>query len=308
MIVILGAGGPIANELSAVLTANGTPFRLVGRHPKPLPGAVTMAADLVDREQAIRAVDGASVVHLLVGLRYDLAVWRDQWPRMMANVIAACERAQAKLIFFDNVYMYGRVDGRMTESTPNHPCSEKGKVRAGVAAMLIDAVEAGRLTAMIARSADFHGPNAKSGVPNLLVLEPFSRGRRASWFVNEEVPHSLTFTPDAARGLVMLAGRDSAWNQLWHLPTAPDPPTGREFIEMAADAFRVAPRFRVLSRWMIAAAGLFNREARESIEMLYQNQFPYVFDSSKFAREFGFAGTPYREAIGIAADSYKRQP
>lgn len=308
MIAILGAGGAIANELSAMFAADGTPFRLVGRNPKRVHGGTALAADLTDLDQAVRAVAGASIVHLLVGLKYDAGVWREQWPRIMSNVIEACQRAQAKLVFFDNVYMYGRVDGRMTESSPTRPCSEKGKVRARVAGMLVDAVEAGRLTAMIARSADFYGPGTKNGVPNVFVLEPFSRGRRASWLVNEEVPHSLTFTPDAARGLVMLSNRESAWNQLWHLPTAPAPPTGREFIEMAAEAFGVPARFRVLSRWMIAMAGLVNSDARESLEMLYQNQFPYVFDSSKFAREFGFAGTPYREGIRIAAASYKAAP
>ena len=38
--------------------------------------------------------------------------------------------------------------------------------------------------------------------------------------------------------------------------------------------------------------------------MLYQNEAPYLFDSTKFAREFGFAGTPYPEGIRIAAESY----
>jgi nucleoside-diphosphate-sugar epimerase len=304
---ILGAGGSIGNELGALFVARNAPLRLVGRNPKPLAGAQAFKADLSDRDETIQAVSGSSLVCLLVGLRYDLAIWRELWPRIMENTIEACKRAQAKLLFFDNVYMYGRVEGPMTEQTPSAPCSKKGAVRAKIATMLTDQVRAGNLTAMIARSADFYGPNTQNGVPNLLVFEPFAKGATASWLVNPMVPHSLTFTPDAARGVAMLVERQSAWNQIWHLPTAPDPPTGKAFIEMAAAEFGVSPKYRVLSRPMLRIAGLFDATVRESYEMLYQSDAPYLFDSTKFATEFGFAGTPYREGIRATADWYKRK-
>lgn len=308
MITILGAGGPIGDELAKILAAGRKPFRLVSRNPKPVAGGGVIVADLADREQTIQAVAGSSVACLLAGLKYDLRVWQELWPRIIANTIEACKQAQAKLLFFDNVYMYGKVSGAMTEETPYAPCSKKGEVRAKIATTLMTEVKAGNLTAMIARAADFYGPNTKHGVPNVLVLEPFAKRKTASWLVNASVPHSLTFTPDAARGVAMLAKRESAWNQVWHLPTAPNPPTGREFIEMAAKEFGVAPKFRVLSRPMLRVAGWFKPEIGESYEMLYQSESPYLFDSTKFAKEFGFAGTPYPEGIRIAAESYKRKP
>jgi nucleoside-diphosphate-sugar epimerase len=307
MITILGAGGPIGDELAKVLANRHEPFRLVGRHPKAVAGGEIFAADLTDQEQTIQAVAGSSVVCLLVGLKYDLRVWQELWPRIMANTIEACKRAQAKLIFFDNVYMYGKVDGAMTEETPYAPCSKKGEIRAKIATTLMNEVKAGNLSALIARAADFYGPDARNSVPGVLVFEPFAKKETASWLVNAAVPHSLTFTPDATRGVAMLAERESAWNQVWHLPTAPDPPTGKEFIEMAAKEFGVAPKFRVLSRPMLRVAGWFKPLIGESYEMLYQSDSPYLFDSTKFAKEFGFAGTPYPEGIRIVADSYKRK-
>jgi hypothetical protein len=69
-------------------------------------------------------------VHLVVGLKYEVGVWREMWPRIIANTIEACKRAQAKLLFFDNVYMYGRASGPMTEETRYAPCSKKGEIRA----------------------------------------------------------------------------------------------------------------------------------------------------------------------------------
>jgi len=307
MITILGAGGPIGTELAKILAASNQQFRLVSRKPTPIAGAEVLAADLADQEQCIRAVAGSRMVHLLVGLRYDLGVWRELWPGIMANTIEACKRAQANLIFFDNVYMYGKVNGPMTEETPYAPCSKKGEIRAKIATTLMNEVKAGNLNAMIARSADFYGPETQNGVPNVLVFEPLSKGSKASWLVNAAVPHSLTFTLDAAHGLALLADRASAWNQVWHLPTAPDPPTGKEFIAMAAKEFGLAPKYRVLSRPMLRVAGWFDPLVRDSYEILYQSDSPYLFDSTKFAREFGFAGTPYLKGIRIAAASYKRK-
>ena len=156
---------------------------------------------------------GSVIVYLLVGLKYDHKLWAEQWPRIMANAIEACKRASAKLIFFDNLYMYGKVSGAMTEETPFNPCSKKGEVRVDTANSLIHEWKSGSLTGMIARAADFYGPNASNGIPNILVFDPLSQNRKASWLANDSVPHSYISTTDIAQGLIMLAERESVWNQ-----------------------------------------------------------------------------------------------
>ena len=307
MITILGAGGAIGNELAKLLAGRNQPLRLVGRNPKATPGATEiLTADLTDKDQTIRAVAGSSVVHLLVGLKYDRNVWQEVWPRVMSNTIEACKRARAKLLFFDNVYMYGKVTGPMTEETPFNPCSKKGEIRAKIASALVNEWKSGSLVAMIARAADFYGPDTRNGVSNLLVFEPFAKKKRASWLVNDSVPHSFTYTPDAALSLVQLAERATAWNQTWHVATASNPLTGKEFVARAANEFGVAPKYRVLSRPVLRMAGWFDPLVAESYEMLYQSDSPYLFDSSKFAKEFGFAGTPYADGIRTTASSFKR--
>ena len=298
MITILGAGGAIGDELAKLLAARKEPFRLVGRHPVSTSGATeVVSADLMDRDQTVRAVAGSSVVHLLVGLQYAYKVWLEQWPRVMANTIEACKRAGAKLIFFDNVYMYGRVAGAMTEDTPFNPSSRKGEIRARLAMTLTDEWKAGGLTGMIARSADFYGPGAKTGIPNVLVFEPMSKNQSAMCLASDSMPHSYTYTPDAAEALMTLATSKAAWNQTWHLPTSASALTGKEFILMAAEAMGTAPKYRVLSRPMVRVAGWFKPVIGELYEMLYQNDSPYLFDSSKYARSFGYSGTPYRKAF-----------
>jgi nucleoside-diphosphate-sugar epimerase len=306
MQTIIGAGGAIGTELVRELAQTRRPVRLVGRNPKRVQGATeTVSADISDLDQTIRAVSGSTVVHLVVGLKYDVSVWRELWPRIMGNAIEACKRANAKLIFFDNVYMYGKVSGPMTENTPFNPCSKKGEIRAKIAMSLLNEVKAGKLIAMIARSADFYGPDARTSVPTILVFDKFAKRATASWLVNDSVPHSYTYTPDAAKSLALLADSESAWNQTWHVPTAPNPPAGKEFIKMVAKEFGVEPKYRVLSRPLIRLAGLFDSDIRESYEMLYQSDAEYLFDSTKFSKAFSFEPTSYAEGVRHTASAYK---
>jgi nucleoside-diphosphate-sugar epimerase len=180
------------------------------------------------------------------------------------------------------------------------------EVRTKIATPLINEWKAGALTAMIARAADFYGPETPNGLPNVLVFEPLAKNRKASWLANDSVPHSFTYTPDAARSLVMLAENESAWNQTWHVGTTPNPPTGNEFIAMAAKELGVPPRYRVLSRPMVRLIGWFNPLVGKVYEMLYQNDSPYLFDSSMFERAFSFSGTPYAEGIRATAASFRK--
>jgi nucleoside-diphosphate-sugar epimerase len=107
------------------------------------------------------------------------------------------------------------------------------------------------------------------------------------------VKHSFTYTPDAGRSLALLADTKDAWNQTWHVPTAPDPPTGKAFIGLAANEFRTQPKYRVINWPMLKLAGWFDTAKRELSEMLYQYEFDYVFDSTKFTSRFQFRPASY---------------
>ncbi|MBD0257796.1 MAG: NAD-dependent epimerase/dehydratase family protein [Cytophagales bacterium] len=309
---ILGANGTIAGELVPVLQAHGEKIRLVSRSPQPVPGTETAAADVLDYEQVLRAVEGSGVVYLLIGIRYDHRVWRRDWPVIMQNVINACKATGAKLIFFDDVYMYGRVEGRMTEETPYRPTSKKGAVRAAVARQLQREMAAGTVQAAIARAVDFYGPAVTDkSAAGTLVFANLKRGKTAQWFINPDVPRSYNYTPDAARALYLLATRPEAFGQVWHLPSVQPALTGREFIRLAAKHMGGPDRVRVLPKWLLKVIGWFNPFMREAYEMNYQDEFPFRFDSSKFERTFGFTPTPYEEGIRATAEWFlqpEKQP
>jgi nucleoside-diphosphate-sugar epimerase len=305
---ILGAGGAIADALSQELLALQLPVRLVSRHPVRRPGTTVLAADLTDPGQTLGAVTGSSVVYLCAGLPYNYTLWRQQWPRIIDNCIEACTRTQAKLIFFDNVYMYGRTEGPMTEDTPYNPSSRKGDLRARLATQLMSEVRKGHITATIARAADFYGPGAsKTSVPDFLVFQRLLKNQPAQWLVNANAVHSLTYVPDAARALAILATDDNSWNQVWHLPTAAPALTGAEFIRLAARTLGKQDNYKALPSWMIRLGGLFDRTTAELYEMLYQYAYDYRFDSSKFEKAYGFQPTSYEDGIKATAAAHVGQ-
>jgi len=222
---------------------------------------------------------------------------------IMRNTIDACKAAGARLIFFDNVYMYGRVSGKMTEASPHKPCSVKGKVRAEIDDMLLTEMNSGRIKGIIAKSADFYGPRTlKTSIAGIMIFDKMKKGKSAQWFANANQPHSFTYTPDAAAALYMLAGNENAYGQTWHLPTARPAITGSEFVSLAAKYMHAKNKVQVLPKWLVGFIGLFVPVMKELGEMLYQYEFSYVFDSSKFEKAFHFKPTSYEEGIRQTAE------
>ncbi|MRG47169.1 NAD-dependent epimerase/dehydratase family protein [Chitinophaga sp. SYP-B3965] len=300
MQTILGAGGTIGQPLAKELAAYTNKIRLVSRKPvKVNEGDELFPADLTDRSQVFKAIEGSAIVYLVIGFPYSIKVWRKEWPALMRNVIDACKEYKAKLVFFDNVYMYDKTAiPHMTEESPINPPSKKGKVRAAILQMLMDEVKQQQLTAVIARAADFYGPGkGNTSVLNEVVYKNFLQGKKANWFASAEKKHTYTYGPDAAKGTALLGNTPDAFNQVWHLPTNPNALTGRQFIELFAKEMNVAPKFSALPQWMASAIGLFVPIMKELAEMFYQYDRDYIFDSSKFNKRFQFTPTTYEEGI-----------
>jgi nucleoside-diphosphate-sugar epimerase len=306
MQTILGATGIIGKEIAKNLVQYTDRIRLVSRHPKKVNGTDELiAADLTLKDQVFNAVKGSEIVYLTVGLPYDLGIWETTWPVVMRNVLEACMDTNARLVFFDNVYLYGKVNGWMTEETPVRPSSKKGEVRAKIVEMLMAEVTKRNLEALIARSADFYGPDTPLSVVSMMVFEKLARGKSAQWLVNDKVKHSFNYTPDAGKATALLGNTGNAYNQVWHLPVDRNVLTGQEFIKLAAEAFQSRPKYMVAKKWLIQLLALFNKPLRENIEMLYQNESEYLFDSSKFDQAFPFKKVTYPEGIKQTAEWYQ---
>jgi nucleoside-diphosphate-sugar epimerase len=306
MHTILGANGVIARELSKALP-KGTPIRQVSRNPRQVnPSDQTFSADLLDKSAVERAVAGSDVAYLVAGLEYNSKVWEDQWPRLMQNVIDACKRHKTPLLFFDNVYAYGRVPGKMTEETPFNPVSRKGEVRARIATTLLNEIKRDELTAMIVRAADFYGPGATSSMMHFTVFDRLAHDKTPQWIGNPKTIHTFTYTPDAGRAVATLAQTESAWGQTWHAPTSAELITGEQFVRLACSAAGKPYRLQVAPKLILRIMAMFMPVIRENQEMMYQFDYDYQFDTSKIKNALGTEATSYQEGVPTTLE-YARQ-
>lgn len=298
MQTILGANGVIATELSKHLPSYNTTIRQVSRHPKKVNETDELVeADLLDYDQTGRAVAGSEIVYLLAGLKYDIKVWREQWPKLMRNVIDACKKHNSKLVFFDNVYSYGKVEGTMTEETPFNPTSKKGEVRAKVATMLLDEIKAGNINGMIIRAADFYGPGANLSLTYSTVTTRLKAHKGAQWIGNPKSIHTFTYTPDAGKSVARLGNTSSAYNQTWHALTSKEKMTGEQYVKIACDIMGAPYKLQAMPKFGVSIVGMFVPVLHEFVEMMYQFEHDYIFDSTKFEKAFNETATSYQEGI-----------
>ncbi|CAM4088856.1 NAD-dependent epimerase/dehydratase family protein [Gillisia limnaea] len=310
MQTIIGSGGAIGIELAKALKKYTSNIRLVSRNPKKVNSEDQLfPADITKRDQLEKAVKGSDIIYVTVGFTYSYKAWREKWPNFVRDLISICKKENCKLVFFDNIYMYDKdyLSG-MTEDNPINPSSKKGKVRAEIAQMIMDESHTGKLKALIARSADFYGPSIENtSVLTETVFKPLSKGKKANWLVSNKYKHSFTYTADAGKATAILGNTDAAYGQIWHLPTASDPLTGKQWIEKIAHTLNVKPKYQVAPKFLVRILGLFMPIMKETVEMLYQYDRDYVFDSSKFEKEFNFEPTSYKQGIDIIVQTdYKK--
>ena len=301
MQTILGANGVIGQELSKYLPKYTTQIRQVSRNPKKVnAGDETVHADLLNYEQTEKAVAGSDVVYLLAGLKYETKTWQEQWPKVMRNAIDSCKKHNSKLVFFDNVYAYGYTQGAMTEETPFKPNSKKGEVRARIATMLLDEIKQGNIQGMIVRSADFYGPGALLSLTYNTVTSRLKAGKSPQWIGDPKTVHTFTYTPDAGKTVAVLANSPTAFNQTWHALTSKKIITGEEYVRIACETIgKPYKGITTLPKFGVRILGLFVPVLREFVEMMYQFENDYIFDSTKAEKFTGMMATSYQE--GIAA-------
>lgn len=300
MQTILGASGQVGRELAISLKRDFTDnIRLVSRNPRKVNESDELhRANLLDAGETRRAVEDSEIAYLTAGLPMDTKMWAEQWPIIMANVIDACAVQGAKLVFFDNTYMYPQTAEPQTESPPFRPYGTKGRVRAVIAETLLKAIDQHRLTAMICRAPEFYGPGKTQSITNSAIIEPLAKGKPARVFLRDDTLRTLIYTPDASRAMALLGNTPDAYGQTWHLPCDDDRLTYRAFIDLAAEQFGRAPRYRILKRWQLQLAGVFNRTIRDASELLPRYAADNIFVFDKFKERFpDFETTTFRDGL-----------
>jgi nucleoside-diphosphate-sugar epimerase len=189
------------------------------------------------------------------------------------------------------------VKGVMTEETPFNPTSKKGEVRAKIATQLLEEMKAGNLQGMIVRAADFYGPNVITSLTHSMVTERVKARKAPQWIGDQKKNHSFTYTPDAGKCVAILGNTPSAYQQTWHALTSPERMSGEEYIRIACKLTDQTFKVQALPKWGVLMMGLFVPVLREFIEMMYQYENDYYFDSTKFQKAFNMSATSYQEGI-----------
>lgn len=304
--VVLGASGASGRAVVEELQKRNLPVKAIGRSAR-LSGVETVVADVFNKNELTAALQGASHVYLCIGLPYNLKIWQRQWPLLLQNTIEACETVRARLIFLDNIYMYGPAPLAVPfdENHPQTPASLKGRVRKQVADMLLKAMQEKRVEAVIGRSADFYGPHAVYSLLYISFLERMLQGKAPLSIAFKGVQHTYANTSDNGRALVALALEDSAYGQVWHLPVG-EPVTPEEASEIFNKVLGTQLKISFMPAWLLGILSIFIPIMKEAAEMQYQNKSPYIMSFEKFRRQFpDFEVTPYEAGFREMVASFQ---
>jgi nucleoside-diphosphate-sugar epimerase len=300
--VVLGATGAIGSAVVAELTARGHRVRAVSRGAAG--GPRDLRADVTTTEGAVAACRDAAVVYQCAQPKYGR--WAEEFPALTRTVLAGAQAAGAKLVMAGNLYAYGPVDGPMTEDLPHAAAYPKGRARAEVDELVLDAHRTGRIRATVGRASDYYGPGGVNTVVGPTVFAAALAGKTARWVGDLDQPHTLAYLPDIAAGLATLGERAEADGRAWHLPAA-EAVTGREFLGLVRTAAGGEPKIAGLGRGAQRLIGLFDPTVRELGETWYQRDRPFVSDDTAFQREFGpFNVTPHAEGVAATLDWYRQ--
>ena len=286
-IAIVGYG-PVGRATAHLLSAQGRTLRVAQRTaPKSLPGGATfVTCDALDAGSVRAAISGAAQVVLAVGFPYVGAVWREAWPRTITNFVEACAGSGARLIFVDNLYMYGPRDAPLTEATPLADFGVKPAARAAATRIWMEASEAGRVRIAALRAPDFYGPGVGNSWLGDTGFGALAKGKAATLIGSPDTPHDFAYVPDFARAVgSLIDAPDDAFGQAWHVPCAPTR-SPREIFALGAAALGVPPARSARCRpWSLGAMGLIVPPLREMREMTFQWDRPYRVDFEPLRQE-----------------------
>jgi len=309
MQTILGANGIIGEELAKELFKNFTKdIRLVGRNPIKVNSTDQLfKANLLNLEQTKEAVKGSEIVFLTVGLPYSSEVFLKNWPVILKNTISACVYHKAKLVYFDNTYMYDQSSKTQTEESAFKPSGKKGFAKSIAAKLLLEAIEKNTIEASICRAPEFYGPGKTKGITNFLIFENIKRNKKLKVFLRDDKKRTLIYTPDASKAMALIGNTNNAYGQTWHLPCDDNRLTYKEFIETASKLYGKSLKYTVLPKWLLKLVSFLNPMIKESQELFPRYEIDNIFNSSKFKKRYpSFKVTSYEEGINYIISEIKK--
>ncbi|MCT0455874.1 NAD-dependent epimerase/dehydratase family protein [Lactococcus cremoris] len=299
MQTILGSNGQIGHELAKELYENYTKeIRLVSRKPQKIHDSDELvSADLLDFNETNNAISGSDIVYFTVGLPMDSEMWMKQFSKILDNVIEACKIHRSKLVFFDNTYMYPKTSAIQYENTIFSPSGKKSLVRAQLADKIIKEMEANELKAVVCRAPEFYGPEKTQSITNTMIFSNIKAKQKLKIPISDSTLRTLIWTPDASRAMALIGNTDDAYGQTWHLPCDRSL-TYKEMINIADKIENEKLSYSIIKLWKFKVGSLFNKNAKELLELLPRYEVDNLFNSDKFKKRFpSFPVTSFESGI-----------
>ncbi len=239
--IIFGGRGGAGEALALELHRQGKKVRVINRSGTAnLPAGIeVMKGNLLEPARLTQVVQGASVIYHSANVPYQN--WAETLPKMLEGAIGAAKSSGAKLVYVDNLYMYGPNTENISPETPQNPLTKKGKLRAMLGNRVLEAHRTGEIRATIVRASDFFGPGVENALISGKTLKNLLAGKGMIWVGRADVPHALTYIADFARATILAGENDLALGKAWVIPTAPAQ-TARQYLELISELAGVQPK------------------------------------------------------------------
>ena len=301
--IVFGTG-PLGYAVAEELLARGQSVKLVNRSGEgDIPeGATIVKADVTNTELTREVCKNVRTVFHCAMPPY--TQWPELFPTITYGIINGAISAEANLVYGDNLYMYGQVNGPIKEDLPNNARGPKGKIRGEMADKLMQAHNEGKVKVAIGRASDFFGPRVLNSIFGERVFIPAIKGETINMLGRIDQPHTFTYIKDFAKGLVTLSENETAFGEIWHIPSA-ETITTQKFLHRIFSENKTFPPVKIAPKFIVNVMALFNPIIRELKEVLPNNEQPYIVDHSKFENTFGNNPTPHKQAISETISWYK---
>ncbi len=301
--IVFGTG-PLGYAVAEELLAKGQSVKLVNRSGEgDIPeGATIVKADVTNTELTREVCKNVRTVFHCAMPPY--TQWPELFPAITYGIINGAISAEANLVYGDNLYMYGQVNGPIKEDLPNNARGPKGKIRGEMANKLMQAHNDGKVKVAIGRASDFFGPRVLNSIFGERVFIPAIKGETINMLGRIDQPHTFTYIKDFAKGLVTLSENETAFGEIWHIPSA-ETITTQKFLHRIFSENKTFPPVKIAPKFIVNVMALFNPIIRELKEVLPNNEQPYIVDHSKFENAFGNNPTPHKQAISETISWYK---
>jgi nucleoside-diphosphate-sugar epimerase len=210
--LILGASGNLGTAVAQALLAQGWRVRALSRHEPPatvsgLERIEWVRGDAMQADDVRRAAQGMGfIVHAVNPPGYRR--WRELALPMLENTIQAAHASGARVIFPGNVYNFGPDAGSLLrEDAPQHPLTNKGRVRVEMEQRLQEAASRG-VRSLVFRAGDFFGGQGPSSWFQQLWSNSGRPLKRVAYPGAHDAGHSWAYLPDVALALARVMDVD----------------------------------------------------------------------------------------------------